>query len=492
LGSTNYSFGSPTNATVTILDDEPMVSLVGTIANASENGRQPGVITLIRTGDTNVDFVVNLAVSGTATYGVDYPPFATNVLFCCGASSVDVTIYPTNDLLVENLETVAVSLLPSADYTIFSPSNVLVTVADVGSNQFPVVTITSSSSKTVFLTGTNINMILEATGTDSDPAAPLTLTWSKQSGPDTFAFRDPLATNTSINFSGNGVYVLRLTADDGVLQSFAEVTVVVNLGESLAPDLLHWKFDDGSGTTALDSSPAGHNGILIGTPSWVTNGMAGGALSFGEINDFVRENSGTNFLNGLSAMSLSLWIKSNTTNSDRGFISADNSGGTNATLGLSAKTYDAFSHQTNVITVTIPTTNGVSRYISASNATTNEWQHLVLTWRNTNGAALFINGQPDTPSFRTPGLAGVLTNCLQFIAGKGPAGNSWNGLLDDIRIYSRPLNGGEISALHASPPTNFAPVVEVGPDFTVQIGTSATLNGWVSDDGNPNPPGGLS
>ncbi|MDQ6633095.1 MAG: hypothetical protein M3Y82_15300, partial [Verrucomicrobiota bacterium] len=492
LSGSNYSFSSPTNATVTILDDEPMVSLVGTITNASENGRQPGVITLIRTGDTNVDFVVNLAVNGTATYGVDYPPFATNVLFCCGASSIDVTIYPTNDLLIENLETVAVSILPSADYTIFSPSNVVVTIEDVGTKQFPVVIITSPSARTVFLSGTNINMILEATVTDNDPAAPLTLTWSKQSGPDTFAFSDPLATNTTVNFSGSGVYVLRLTADDGVLQSFGEVTVVVNLGESLAPDLLHWKFDDGSGTTALDSSGAGHNGVLVGTPGWVANGMVGGALSFGGINDFVRETSGTNFLNGLGAMSLSLWIKSNTTNSDRGFISTDNSGGTNTTLDLSAKTYDAFSHRTNVIAVTIPTTNGVSRYISANNVTTNDWQHVVLTWRNTNGAALFINGQLDTPSFRSPGFAGVLTNCLQFIAGKGSAGNSWNGLLDDIRIYSRALNVGEITALHALPPTNFAPVVDVGPDFTVQIATSATLNGLVSDDGNPNPPGALN
>ncbi|MHC4546334.1 MAG: hypothetical protein ACYSYL_17780, partial [Planctomycetota bacterium] len=40
----------------------------------------------------------------------------------------------------------------------------------------------------------------------------------------------------------------------------------------------HWKFDDGSGITAIDSAGT-NNGTLNGDPTWTT-GRIGGALSF--------------------------------------------------------------------------------------------------------------------------------------------------------------------------------------------------------------------
>src|SRR4051794_26532147 len=230
---------------------------------------------------------------------------------------------------------------------------------------------------------TNVNMILSATVTDDGVVNPTpTLTWTNLSGLDTYSFSDTNAATTTVSFFTNGVYELQLIADDGQLRTRTNVTVVVNQAIALAPDLLYWKLDDGSGTNALDASIAGRNGQLVGTTNWVTNGMAGGALGFGGTNDLVRETSGLPFLNSLKAFTVSLWIKSATTNSDRGFISADNSGGTNTTLGFREETFDARSHATNAIEVTIPTTGGVTRYVSSSNVTTNEWQNLVLTWSN--------------------------------------------------------------------------------------------------------------
>ena len=41
----------------------------------------------------------------------------------------------------------------------------------------------------------------------------------------------------------------------------------------------YWKFNDGSGTTAVDSGSGGHNGTLVGSPTWTT-GVLGGALAF--------------------------------------------------------------------------------------------------------------------------------------------------------------------------------------------------------------------
>jgi hypothetical protein len=45
-----------------------------------------------------------------------------------------------------------------------------------------------------------------------------------------------------------------------------------------------WKFDEGSGTVAYDSSGNGNDGNLTNGPTWTT-GKIGGALSFDGVND---------------------------------------------------------------------------------------------------------------------------------------------------------------------------------------------------------------
>ena len=72
---------------------------------------------------------------------------------------------------------------------------------------------------------------LNGTVTDDGlPGAPLTLTtsWSALSGPGSVSFADPQAPVTTATFSEGGSYVLRLTANDGELQSSDDVTITVN------------------------------------------------------------------------------------------------------------------------------------------------------------------------------------------------------------------------------------------------------------------------
>ena len=48
----------------------------------------------------------------------------------------------------------------------------------------------------------------------------------------------------------------------------------------------HWAFDDGAGTTAVDSSANSNDGTLVNDPTWV-NGVYGDALSFDGADDYV-------------------------------------------------------------------------------------------------------------------------------------------------------------------------------------------------------------
>lgn len=61
-----------------------------------------------------------------------------------------------------------------------------------------------------------------------NPPAAVTTTWSQVSGPSVATFANANAQNTSVTFSGAGVYVLRLTAHDGELTADDDVTITVN------------------------------------------------------------------------------------------------------------------------------------------------------------------------------------------------------------------------------------------------------------------------
>jgi hypothetical protein len=68
---------------------------------------------------------------------------------------------------------------------------------------------------------------LEGDATDDGlpaPPAAVTFTWSQVNGPGTATFADDSAAQTTVTFSDDGSYVLRLTADDGQVKTFDDVT----------------------------------------------------------------------------------------------------------------------------------------------------------------------------------------------------------------------------------------------------------------------------
>ena len=71
---------------------------------------------------------------------------------------------------------------------------------------------------------------LDGTVTDDglpNPPGAVTVTWTKQSGPGTVTFGNPNAVDTTASFSAMGIYALRLTASDGEVWTYDEMTVTV-------------------------------------------------------------------------------------------------------------------------------------------------------------------------------------------------------------------------------------------------------------------------
>jgi len=99
-----------------------------------------------------------------------------------------------------------------------------------------------------------------------------------------------------------------------------------------------WKFDEGQGNTAYDSSEKGNNGeVVIGTggsqtatsTAWI-NGQVGknkGAMSFDGTDDYVDLGLATDYDLGTSDFTASVWIKSMGTNADdQNIIGKDDAG----------------------------------------------------------------------------------------------------------------------------------------------------------------------
>src|SRR5437588_17973 len=61
-----------------------------------------------------------------------------------------------------------------------------------------------------------------------NPPGVLTTTWSQVSGPGTVSFSNPSALNSTATFPASGVYVLLLTASDGLLAASDTVAITVN------------------------------------------------------------------------------------------------------------------------------------------------------------------------------------------------------------------------------------------------------------------------
>lgn len=232
--------------------------------------------------------------------------------------------------------------------------------------------------------------------------------------------------------------------------------------------IVYWSFDESDGTTASDVLGSGNEATLNGNASWESGGKIGGALKLdGNGGSSAEDSNGANYINGLTAFSVSVWVKSTSVDSDRGiFHGIDPAGGDDVfTLRYDAKGWAGSG--TNVIKAGIDTTGGKQQYESASDAQSTEWQHLVLTWSSGNQLALYIDGELDEPTDNQDATEGEIKDVTKFLIGKGgkDANASWNGLIDEVHLYDRVLNDGEITSLASG--VNVTPVEARGKLATV-------------------------
>ena len=120
-GSGAYRLGPISSGSVTITDagDLPYVEVI-----PLTSAREPSTAGKFRftlRGSSEAAVTVNYTVGGTATAGTDYTALSGTVTFTGGGGNniVDVAVTPINDTLAEDLETIVVTLTPSAAYQVW-------------------------------------------------------------------------------------------------------------------------------------------------------------------------------------------------------------------------------------------------------------------------------------------------------------------------------------------------------------------------------------
>lgn len=204
----------------------------------------------------------------------------------------------------------------------------------------------------------------------------------------------------------------------------------------------YWKFDDGSGSTALDSSGYDDHGSLVNSPTWST-GQVAGALTFSGGSKVSIPDAPV--LSPIDGISMSAWVKT-TTNASREVIVSKTAGGNNTWL-FEISPSDCGSAKLHFFVVT----GGAGHdFCSTTALSTDTWYHVAATYDGAT-AKIYINGVQDG----SLSIAGAIaTNALPVIVGNwGDSDRPWEGQIDDVRLYSRGLLGEEVASLAAVLPS---------------------------------------
>lgn len=234
----------------------------------------------------------------------------------------------------------------------------------------------------------------------------------------------------------------------------------------------YWNFDDAGGTIAADSSGRGNHGTLTNGPTWTT-GKINGALSFDGVNDYVAIPNESQF-DFTTTFTVSLWMKT------PGFTKAWAS---IISKGDSAWSITRYNTTGNADFNTFsPGANDLPGTINVAN---NQWRHLVAIY---NGAVkqLYVDGVLNASVTLNQPLS---TNNFPVRIGHNSEFTSayFNGVVDEVRIYSRALTAQEVADIFNDggvplPPDTSPPTVPSGLTATATSTTQISLTWGAAAD----------
>jgi hypothetical protein len=286
-----------------------------------------------------------------------------------------------------------------------------------------------------------------------DTAAPFELTF------DSLGFVDGIHTLSAVGRKADG-------------SATAASPVAVNIANGAIPGGLvaAYSFDEGTGLTTGDSSDQANAGAISGA-TWVSAGKFGKALAFDGINDWVTvlDSDSIDLKYGLT---LEAWVKPSVTQNWPTVIEKE--AAPNLSYALYANSDASFSNR--------PSTHmfvgGYDRNVrGGSTLPVGTWTHLAATYDRV-ALRLYVNGI-QVASLPTSGGIDTSTGLLR-IGGNGTWPTEFfNGVIDEVRVYSSALSAAEIQKDMTTPVAGSAPAPPAPPADTSAptVAITAPANG---------------
>ncbi|MGM5482014.1 MAG: LamG-like jellyroll fold domain-containing protein [Nanobdellota archaeon] len=267
---------------------------------------------------------------------------------------------------------------------------------------------------------------------------------------DEFAFWNRTLTEQEIMDNYNRVancYYLNCTRAPACILNCSPVNPKGNLLR------LHMDEEQWSGVNGEvnDSSGNSYDFTSVDGADTVNSGKIKRAGYFDGAGAHIIDEDAESYINGLDAFTLSMWVKSDETYTDNGFLYVREPSGKNDVLGIRYDRKGSEGGANNLIKSGITTTEGTTQIESESNIQSTDWQHLVLRWDSGGPLELFVDGQEASLSYRGPNLGGTITNANQFIIGRGIKDNNndgWHGKIDEVYFWNRSISNQEIEDIY--------------------------------------------
>ena len=193
-----------------------------------------------------------------------------------------------------------------------------------------------------------------------------------------------------------------------------------------------WRLDEGSGTTAYDSSGSGNDARFEGAPVWVDSGKLGGALKFNGVSDYLAAPDSESLDIGGDQLSIAAWIN------------GEDWPGANHILrkisDMDTSSIYMLRVQPDTVRVYLNTSAGEVIVDGTTPLAPNEWAHIAVTY-DCADARIYVDGQLDG-SMSVTGELSQSNNELRV--GRGEPAGYFMGMLDDVRLYNHALTEDEL------------------------------------------------
>ena len=215
----------------------------------------------------------------------------------------------------------------------------------------------------------------------------------------------------------------------------------------------YWKFDEGTGTIAHDSSVNGNDGILMNDPTWV-DGIVGKALRFDQLGQYINVLDSNSLDIGTSDFTLAAWV-----------YSEDRSGLPYGAGAILSKTllgwpppgyFFGISNNGSICFELTRSPGGPENFVNgASNVPVpmNEWHYVAITFQRNGNAIFYLDGN-QVGSVDISSEMGDISNDRPLLIGESETySNQFKGVIDEVKIYNRCLSTEEVWAEYTHPNT---------------------------------------